>query len=142
MTDKMEQHYVGLIRAKMEYLNSRLNYIQKPQNIEQITKHCNAIFLIIDQLRDIIDACPSINLEPKPDELLSVMEKTKNIKVTDFAISNADLNIEKAKAISSDRKRAKLIDEAKMIVIDAKNIFSDQEMLNKLETKLMKLKSL
>lgn len=58
------------------------------------------------------------------------------------AAAAADLNIEKVKAISSEKKRAKLLDDAKILIIDAKNLVRDPERLAKLEAKLAELRTL
>jgi hypothetical protein len=142
MADKLKELYIAQIKAKMEQINPRLTYINNPKSIDQIKKHTDAIFLIIDQIKDIIKAYPSITMEPTPEDLYSMIEKTRDIKASNFAIANADLNIQKAKVIGSERKRIQLIDDAKMLIIDAKNIVRNQELLAKLDAKMTELGSL
>jgi len=142
MTDKMEKLYVDQINAKMAQVSMRLANFENPKSFDQIAKNCDAIFLTLNQIKEIQKTCPSINMDPSPDSIISMIEKTRDIRATNFAIAVAGVNIEKAKAISSDKKRAKLLDEAKMLIIDAKNLVRGQEYLDKLEAKMAELKSL
>lgn len=136
-----KEFYLAQIRAKMAQVNPRLAYLQNPKSLDQIATHTDAIFQILDQVKEIVKQ-GSIDMDPPPDSMIPMIQKTRDIKATDFAIAAANLNIEKVKAISSDRKRAKLRDEAIMLIIDAKNIVKGQEYLDKLEAKLAELKSL
>jgi len=142
MPTKMEELYVAQINAKMTQLNFRKAYIDNPKSLDQIAIHCDGIFLILNQIKEIQKICPSIKMDPSPDNINLEIEKTRDIKATNFAIGAADLNIEKIKAISSEKKRAKLLDEAMMLIIDAKNLVRGQEYLDKLEAKMTELGSL
>lgn len=142
MSKKGEELYVAQINAKMAQMNMRLATFENPKSIEQIATQCDGIFLILNQIKEIQKTCPSINMDPSPDSIISMIEKTRDLRATNFAIAAADVNIEKVKAISSEKKRAKLLDEAKMLVIDAKNLVRGQEFLDKLEAKMGELKSL
>jgi hypothetical protein len=143
MTGDMRDVFIAQTNAKMAQMNSRLAYLQNPKSLEQIAIHCDGIFLILDQIKAIQTmTSPPITMDPPLDDIIRGMEKTRNIKATNFAIGAADLNIEKVKAISSERKRAKLIDEAKMLIIDAKKLVRGQEYLDKLAAKMTELGSL
>jgi hypothetical protein len=142
MSGKMEELYVAQINAKMAQLNQRLAHVENPESLDQIATHCTGIFLILNQIKEIQKTCPSIKMNPRPDEIISQIEKTRDIKATDFAIAGANLNIEKVKAISNEKTRARLLDDAKMMIIDAKNLVRAPEFLGKLEEKLAELKSL
>lgn len=138
----MEELYVAQINAKMTQLNLRKAYIDNPKSLDQIAIHCDGIFLILNQIKEIQKTYPSIKMSPTPDEIILEIEKTRDTKATDLAIAAANLNIEKVKAISSEKKRANLLDEAKMLIIDAKNLVRNPELLAKLEVKMTELKSL
>jgi hypothetical protein len=141
MSEKMKELYIAQIKAKMDQINPRLANIENPRSFDQIIKNIDGIFLIINQIKEIqTRTSPPITIEPLPDDLIQMIGKTRDIKATNFAIAAADLSIEKIKAISSERKRVKLLDEAKMLIIDARNIVCDPELLNKLEEKLGELK--
>jgi hypothetical protein len=142
MSKKMEELYVAQINAKMAQVNLQLANIENPRSLGQIAKNCDGIFLTLNQIKEIQKICPSIKMDPTPDNIILQIEKTRDIKVTNFAITVANLNIEKVKAISNEKKRAKLLDEAKMLIIDAKNLVRGQEFLDKLEAKMAELKSL
>lgn len=142
MPTKMEELYVAQINAKMTQLNLRKAYIDNPKSLDQIAIHCDGIFLILNQIKEIQKTYPSIKMSPTPDEIILEIEKTRDTKATDLAIAAANLNIEKVKAISSEKKRANLLDEAKMLIIDAKNLVRNPELLAKLEVKMTELKSL
>jgi hypothetical protein len=138
----MEELYVAQITAKMTQLNQRKAYVDNPKSLAQIATHCDGIFLILDQIKKIQENYPLIKMTPTPDEIISEIEKTRDMKASEFAIAAANLNIEKVKAISSEKKRAKFLDEAKMLIIDAKHLVRGQEYLDKLEAKLTELKSI
>jgi hypothetical protein len=138
----MEEVYVGQINAKMTQLNFRKAYIDNPKSLDQIATHCDGIFLILNQIKEIQKACPAIKMTPTPDDIILEIEQTRNIKATDLAIAAADLNIQKVKAISNEKKKAKLLDEAKMLIIDAINLVKGQEYLDKLDAKMTELNAL
>ena len=142
MPTKMEELYIAQITAKMTQLNLRKRNIDNPKSLDQIATHCDGIFLILNQIKDIQKACPSIKITPTPDEIILEIEKARDLSGTNFAIAAADLNIEKVKAISNIKKREKLLDEAKMLIIDAKRLVRGQEFLDKLESKMTELLSI
>ena len=142
MPTKMEELYVAQVNAKMTQLNLRKRYIDNPKSLDQIATHCDGIFLILDQIKDIQKICLSIKMTPTPDEIILEIEKDRDLNATNFAIAAADLNIEKVKAISNEKKREKLLDDAKMLIIDAKKLVRGQEFLDKLEAKMTELKSI
>lgn len=141
MSDKMKELYVAQIKAKMAQVSQRLSVIQNPKSFDQIATHMDAILGLLSDIREFEKQYPGI-MDPPTDQLIPMMEKTRDIKATIFALKIADLNIEKAKVISNDKKRANLLDEAKMTIVDAKGIVRDPEQLGKLEAKMTELKSI
>jgi len=137
-----EDVYLGQINAKMTQLNLRKVYIDNPKSIAQIALHCDGIFLILNQIKEIQKSYPAIKMTPTPDEIILEIENTRDIKATEFAITVADVNIEKVKAISNEKTKAKLLDEAKMLIIDAKYLVRGPEYLAKLEAKMAELNAL
>jgi hypothetical protein len=143
MSDKLRELYISQIKAKMNQINPRLANIENPRSLDQIVKNIDGIFLLINQIKEIqTRTSPPITIDPLPDDLIQMIGKTRDIKATNLAVAAADLSIEKIKAIGSEKKRAKLLDEAKMLIIDAKNIVRAQEYLDKLEAKMTELGSL
>jgi len=138
----MEDLYVAQINAKMTQLNLRKAYIDNPKSIAQIALHCDGIFLILNQIKEIQRLYPAIKMTPTPDEIILDIENTRDLKATDFAIAAADVNIEKVKAISNEKKKSRLLDEAKILLIDAKSLVRGPEYLAKLEAKLAELSAL
>lgn len=140
---EMKDVLIAQIKTKMTQINLRLANIENPRGFDQIAKNIDGIFLLINQIKEIQAMTnPPITIDPLPDDLIRMIEKTRDIKATNLAIAAADVNIEKVKAISNEKKKARLLDEAKMLIIDAKNLVRGPEYLAKLEAKMAELSAL
>jgi len=138
MSDKMRALCVEQIKAKMAQVNQRLQTIENPKSFDQIVTHMDSILLLVGQMVEFEKQYPNI-MEPSPKDLYPMMEKSKDIKLATFALKIADLNIEKAKVVSKATTKTSLLDEAKMMVVEAKSLVKNEEFAGKLEAKLAEL---
>src|SRR5665647_569779 len=101
---EMKDVLIAQIKTKMTQINLRLANIENPRGFDQIAKNIDGIFLLINQIKEIQAMTnPPITIDPLPDDLIRMIEKTRDIKATNLAIAAADVNIEKVKAISNEK---------------------------------------
>ena len=141
MTDKMRELRIAEVKAKMAQVGQRLAIIENPKSFDQIVTHMDSILLLLGQIREIEKQYPEI-MDPPPDKLIPMMERTKEAKAATFAIKTADLNLEKAKVVSKKTTKTDLLDKAKMMIVEAKSYVTSQDLLDKLEAKLVELNSI
>jgi len=136
---RQKQAALSRVRIYMAQINERLNICSVVKNVRSIETQFNMIFINLDKIMEIENQYPNI-MSPTAGELKIQFVKTKDIRIRDYAIAEANLNIEKVKEISKQTSKINLLDKSILFLVEAREFIKSPEYDLDIDNKIAEIK--